>query len=77
MQINADEQLRVAPESWPATPVSVDAQRKHLWLNGAASNGARVYDLGVSKTDPPQIAQYQAIFTTDSHIVKSCAGSLT
>lgn len=33
VQLNADEQLRVAPESWPATPVPVDAQRTTAWLH--------------------------------------------
>ncbi len=33
VQLGADEQLRVTPESWPATPVSVDAQRTTAWLH--------------------------------------------
>jgi transmembrane sensor len=33
VQLKADEQLRVAPDSWPATPVVVDAQRTTAWLH--------------------------------------------
>jgi choice-of-anchor B domain-containing protein len=64
----------------PATPVlagtfgqtahalSIDKQRKHLWLNGAAGNGARVYDLAANPTNPPQIAQYTASYVHDSFV---------
>ncbi len=32
VQLGADQQIRVAEEEWPATPVAVDAQRSTAWL---------------------------------------------
>ena len=33
VQVNAGQQLTVADEEWPATPVTVDAQRTTAWLH--------------------------------------------
>ena len=32
VQLKAEEQLRVTPDNWPATPVPADAQRATAWL---------------------------------------------
>jgi transmembrane sensor len=33
VQLKADEQLRVTPDQWPATPVTTDPQRTTAWLH--------------------------------------------
>jgi choice-of-anchor B domain-containing protein len=45
--------------------VSVDAAARRLWVNGGAGNGCRIYDLAVSATNPPQVAQYTQEYVHD------------
>jgi transmembrane sensor len=33
VQVSADQQIRVAADEWPATPVAVDAQQSTAWLH--------------------------------------------
>lgn len=51
-----------------AHAIAADTQRKHLWLLGGPGNGAVVYDLNVSRTNPPVLTQYTENYVHDVFI---------
>jgi choice-of-anchor B domain-containing protein len=47
--------------------IQVDASTRRLWVNGGAINGARIYDLAASATNPPLLTSYTSAYVHDSY----------
>lgn len=65
---NPQAPVLVGTTAVTAHALSIDAQRKHLWLDGGAGNGAWVYDLGANPTNPPLITAYTPSYVHDSFV---------
>jgi choice-of-anchor B domain-containing protein len=47
--------------------ISIEADARRLWVNGGAINGARIYDLAASATNPPLLTSYTSAYVHDCY----------
>jgi choice-of-anchor B domain-containing protein len=56
-----------------AHTVTIDQARGHLWANGGAGNGCRIYNLNVNPASPTLLRTYNPAYVHDSYVVRNHA----